>query len=273
MVPNSFTPPGNPAMFNSPASEGEDELRDFEDPDDLEEKPVPEQKIDYKAKDQTLYSQWNKTKSKRDLSILLNHLNPILIKEVNRATGTLPTAALHAEAKTWAIKGIKSYDPSKGFALSTHVTNYVQRVRRMNYKYQHVARMPEHMKREYTEYTRGKSLLEEELNRDVTEQELATKLGWSKGKVVNFMNRTYSDDVEGVSENPAEVNHFSDQNLMLNEITSRFTPDEKFIFENKGKLSTAELSKKLGVDINRFNYLHRKLVQKIEKTKQEIGMY
>ena len=232
---------------------------------------IPE-KIDYKAKDTQLYNTWNQTKSKRDMTNLVNHLSPLIYREVSRAGGTLPLAALNAEAKTWTIKAIKTFDPSKGFALSTHVMNYLPKVRRMNYKYQHAARLPENMKLEFSKYNNALLNLSDELNRDPTEEEMASHLGWSKGSVVRFKKRVYSDYLESGSDQPTEVVQYSDNNLLMDSLMSRLTADEKFILNNKGKMSATELATKLGVNNNRLNYLQNKLVEKITKLKTELKM-
>jgi DNA-directed RNA polymerase specialized sigma subunit len=239
---------------------------------EFDEVPVVPEKIDYKSKDTLLYNKWAETKSKKDLTNLINHLSPLLYKEVSRASGTLPVAALNAEAKNWAIKGIKTFDPSRGFAIGTHVTNYIQRVRRMNYKYQHVARLPEDMKTDYPEWNLINSQLTDELNREPTEEELAHRLGWSKGKVIRFKTRVYSDLIEGGDDTPVEVDQYSDQPMLMRQLLSRLTPEESFIINNKGKLSTTELANKLGVNTNRFNYLHKKLISKVKDLKTELGM-
>jgi RNA polymerase sigma factor (sigma-70 family) len=239
--------------------------------DDIEEPLVP-QKIDYKAKDALLFNQWNETKSKRDMSTLVNHLSPLIYREVSRAAGTLPLSALNAEGKNWTIKAIKTFDPEKGFALSTHVTNYLQRVRRMNYKYQHAARLPENMKREFHKYNSSLSQLSEELNRDPSEEEMAAHLGWSKGTVIKFKKSVYSDLLESEGDKPSEVVEYSDTNLLMNNMMTHLTEDEKFILRNKGKLSATELALKLGVNNNRLNYLQNKLIVKIKKIQSETSM-
>lgn len=252
--------------FDNQIPEEEEEHSDFEIT------PVKPEKIDYKSKDLELYNKWKETGHKKDLTNLVQHLSPIMYKEVSRAAGTLPVTALNAEAMDWTVKAIHTYDPSKGFALSTHVTNYVQRVRRMNYKYQHVARLTEAMKREYSGYKLALTHLEEELNREPTDEELAHKLGWSKPKVIRFRDRVYSDDLENPEEHPAEITQYSDQGLLMKQIIDRLTPEERFILQNKGKMSTTALAQKLNVNTNRFNYLHKKLVDKIRDLKTEVGM-
>jgi RNA polymerase sigma factor (sigma-70 family) len=234
--------------------------------------PLVPEKIDYKAKDMALYMKWRQTGSKKDMSALVDHLSPLIYTEVARASGTLPQAALSAEAKVWAIKGVKSFDPDKGFKLGTHVTNYLQRVRRMNYKYQNAARLPENMQLQFHEYNKSLTQLSDELNREPNEEELAHRLGWSKGQVVKFKKSLYADLGEGISERPTEVSRFSDQAILMKEILADLTPEEKFIWDNKKSMSTAELAAHLGVNNNRYNYLQSKLVKKIENLKKQYGM-
>ena len=48
---------------------------------------------------------------------------------------------------------------------------------------------------------------------------------------------------------------------------------EKFILENVKLMSSTELSEKLGINLNRLNYLKNKLKSKIETIKSESGIY
>jgi len=244
----------------------------FSEETPFEESFVKPEKIDYKAKDTLLYNNWAQDKSKENMSALVGHLSPLIYREVSRASGTLPIAALNAEGKNWAIKAIKTFDPSKGFALSTHVTNYLQRVRRMNYKYQHVARLPENMKMEFHKYNSSIAQLSDELNRDPTEEEIAHHLGWSKGSVIKFRKQVYSDHLESANEKPSEVYQYDNNTLLMQELMSRLTPQEKMILDNKGKVSATDLAIKLGVNNNRLNYLQNKLVTKIMGLKHELGV-
>lgn len=225
-----------------------------------------------KSKDLELWTQWKNTGSKRALGDLLNQMNGVIYSEVHRASGTLPTTALSLEAKKWAMKAFETYDPSKGAVLSTHVSNYLQKVRRMNYRYQNAVRLPENMQLKFHEYNRQLSQLTEELNRDPTDEELAKKLGWSKGQTVKFKNSLYSDHIESASERPAEFSSFNESAILMQHILDNLSPEEKFILDNAKRLSSTETAEKLGVNINRYNYLKKKLQDKILKMKHEVGL-
>jgi RNA polymerase primary sigma factor len=232
--------------------------------------PIIPEKIDYKSKDAQLYNNWAQTKSKEDMTKLVNHLSPLIYKEVSRAAGTLPIAALNAEGKNWTIQAIKTFKPEKGFALSTHVSNYLQRVRRLNVKYQHAARLPENMKWDWNKYNNSLQQLTDEHNREPTEEEMAAHLGWSKGMVIRFKKRTYSDLLEGGQEHASELSQYSDDSLLMNNLISRLSEEEKTILYNKGKMNATQLAAKLGVNNNRLNYLQNKLVDKITAIKTEL---
>ena len=245
---------------HSPALAG---MEDYATEMPIDETPGPAPEVvtrpDYRSKDKVLYEQWAANKSGQNLSALMKHLSPLVYSEVQRQSGALPKAALAAEAKIWTIKAIKSFDPSKGFALSTHVMNFLPKVRRLNYKHQNAARLPENQQRQYREYSKSISNLENELGRDPTDDELAKHLGWSKAYTVKFKGRLFSDLIESGSENASQMSQYSDSNMLFNEIMNRLTPQERMIAELKGTMPAPELAKKLGFDINRLNYEQRKL--------------
>lgn len=241
--------------------------------DGVDETPVTMSISDErKSKDLELFHKWKTSGSKKDLGVLVHHLAPIIYKEVSRASGSLPTVALNAEAKNWTIKAIQTFEPERGFALSTHVMNYLPKVRRMNYKYQNAVRLPENMQLQFHDYNKSLGQLTDELNRDPTEEEMAQKLGWSKGQVVKFKGSLYSDLIEGGGEKDLEFTQFSDHPIMMKYLLEQLTPEEKTILQLNKTISSPELAARLGVNINGLNYRKDKLTQKIMKLKQELGI-
>jgi DNA-directed RNA polymerase specialized sigma subunit len=225
-----------------------------------------------KAKDVELWKQWKETGSKEHLGQLVKQLSPVIYSEVNRVSGTLPPSALSAEAKKWAIKALHTYDPVRGTALSTHVMNYLPKVRRLNYKYQNAVRLPEDMHLKFHEYDRTAGQLADQLNRDPTDDELAKALGWTKGKTVKFKSSLYADLIESSSERPSEFTEFNDNAILMQHILGQLTTEERFILDHTKDMSAGDIAKKLGVNINRYNYLKKKLTDKIYKIKVDIGM-
>lgn len=234
---------------------------------------VPNAFAERRQKDLDLYSKWKETGSKKDMAELVRQLHPLIYSEVRRLGTQLPESALSAEAKSWAVHAIKTFDPNKGVALSTHVTNWLMKTRRMTYDYANFARMPENLRLEFTNYRNAISHLEEELNREPTDDEISKHLGWSKGMVVRIKDRTYAENLESGAKYDTETSRFNDNKFLLDHILDKLDDQEKTILLEKGSMSASDLAAKLGVNVSRLNYLSAKLKDKIIAMKREVGMY
>lgn len=227
-----------------------------------------------KRQDSELYEKYMQTRSPRDLHKLVTQLQPLIYTEVQRASGSLPTQALAGEAKSWAIHAIHTYDPSKGTMLSTHVMNYLQKTRRMNYKFQNVARLSENNQLNFHKYSASVQNLQERLNRDPSDDEIAAELGWTKKAVVKFKGGIFQDIAESSQERASEVTRFDSSKVLFHHLMDTLTPEEKIIMESLDmNMSASQLADKLGVNINRYNYLKGKLVKKIQAAQHEMVPY
>lgn len=223
--------------------------------------------------DQELYHKYMETKDPRDLHKLVTQLNPLIYTEVQRASGTLPTQALTAEAKKWTIHAINNYDPSKGTQLSTHVTNYLQKVRRLNYRFQNAARLSENNQLIYHKYNTAVQGLQDRLNRDPSDEELAAELGWAKKAVIKFKSGIFQDIVESSKEKASEFTRFDSGKVLFEHMMDQLTPEERIIMEHVGDMSSADLAVKLNINVNRLNYLKNKLKTKIQGIQHEMAKY
>jgi DNA-directed RNA polymerase specialized sigma subunit len=226
-----------------------------------------------KQKDIIAFNNWKETGSQEALGALMKQLHPVIYSQVERVSGTLPKAALSAEAKKWTFKAIESYDPTRGASLSTHVLNFLPKVRRLNYKYQNSARLPENLQLQYSNFQGAVSHLQETLGREPLDEEIAKKLGWSKPLVVRFKGSLYDDLVESVSLRPSEVSQFNENKFLLDHIMSKLNEQEKYILLESPDVTAQEAADHLGVNLSRWNYLKSKLIDKIMAMKAEIKMY
>ena len=245
-------------------------------PDFEPEFDVPSVPSFSKQKDAELYETWAKTKSKQDLSALLKALNPLIQKEVNRASGSLPKAVLEAEAKKWAIEAIKKYRPNSGTQLSTYVTHYLAKVRRLNYEHQNMSRIPESCHLEYAGFKNSLETLRDQLAREPTDTELAHHLNWKPYQVKKFKGMLYEDHFESGTERPSESTKFDFQKTKFDYIYNLLDDHEKIIMnslmDTSGKKkSSSDLAKELGVNQNRLSYLKTKMKKKIHTAQKEIG--
>lgn len=230
-------------------------------------------KQERKQRDIDLYNEYKRTGSKEALGKLMTQIAPIVYSEVSRQAGTLPNTALSALGKAWAIRAIHSFQPERGTQLSTHITGYLRKIRRMNYKFANAARLPENLQLQYYLWDRSLQDLRDRLNRDPTDEEMAEALGWSKPQVVKYRNSLYEDLIESATAKPTETVQFNESKILLDHIMDQLTPDEKMIWKFSKELSSDQLAAKLGVNVNRLNYLKSKLKAKVQKIKSDIGFY
>lgn len=261
-------------MIFKKADKDMDSLEDLEDlgmeDEVLQDGPMTAMQLTRKEKDLTLFNKWKSTGDKKTLGELVSNLSPVIYSEVQRQSGTLPTAALSGEAKKWALKAINTFNPDKGAALATHVTSYLAKTRRMNYKYSNAARLPENLHLKWHQYNQALTGLTEKFNRDPTEDEIAKELGWKKTHVVRLKNSLYSDLFESGQARASAFSEFNRDKIVLDEIKSRLTPVEQTILDKIKLVPASDLATELGMNINQFNYTKAKLTDKIVKIKEEM---
>lgn len=242
---------------NSPEFEGIDT-------DVIEEAVTPSRK----EADIRLWNEWNKDKSKSNLSKLMTAMNGIIQKEVNRASGSLPKAALEGNAKKWAIEAITRYNPQSGVALSTYVTHYLAKIRRLNYRHQNMVRLPEEKMLMFSKFREANDHLTEHLNRSPTDEEIASHLEWKPFAVKQFKSMLFQDHYESGSEKAVEAHAFDHDKIKMEYFKETLDSQEKTIYESlflpdEHKLSNSQLAAKIGVNENRLSYLKARLRKKI----------
>ncbi len=87
----------------------------------------------YQERDREVWREWKRSRSTANLQIVLQQLNPVIQREVNRWAGTLARPLLELEAKRLAMEAIESYNPNAGASLATHVTNRLKKLSRISY--------------------------------------------------------------------------------------------------------------------------------------------
>ena len=222
--------------------------------------------------DATLYQEWKDNPTKKNMGKLVKQMSGPIYKEVRILSGTLPTEALAAEAKKWAIKAIKTYDPSRA-ALSTHVTGYVRKAKRLNYQYQNSARLSEENQLKYHSYSSAVAELENLLNREPTDKEVAAKLGWRSAKAAKYRDSLYADHFESGTDRPTEVKGIDNDKVRFSYVMENLTPEEKILFMENKTMSSTDLAVRLKVNLNQLNYMKKKLTNKIIGLQKDIGYY
>jgi hypothetical protein len=221
-----------------------------------------------KEDDLAAWKKWNSSQNMSDLQSVLKRLDPIVHKEVNRWQGTLARPLLELEAKRLAIHGIRTYRPTAGAALSTHVTNQLKKLSRISYTHQNIARIPEYQTLKFHTFNNAQKALEDKLGRDPTAAELSGELGWSRPYLSRFQRSFRREFVE--SGTPAPIfDSVTDDAGLIDFVYHDMSPQQKSLFEHTTGYGGAEvmsnpkLMKKLHVTQGQLSYQKRLLADHI----------
>lgn len=218
---------------------------------------------------------WKKSPTDANASALLTQVSPLIHKEANKWAGTLARPLLETEGKRLAMQAFHSYDPSKGAALGTHVVNQLQRMSRLSYANQNVARLPENKMLLYHGYHVAHSDLSDALGRAPTTDELADNLGWPVHKVEEYRKSIGRKELleSGGLFDTGDAGLYDDdkQEHIVDFIYHGLTPQQKVMFEHltgyggAEQLSNTEIQKKMGLTQGQHSYMKSNLIAHVEK--------
>lgn len=216
-------------------------------------------------KDLELWHIWNKTKSPVDLERLVKQLNPLIQAEVNRRAGTLARPMLETQAKVLTVKAIKGFDPKRGVKVSTHVTNQLQKLSRVNYAHQNAARIPEHSMLQFHSYNIAKEDFRTENGRDPSTEELADTLKWSPRKVEQFQTQFERSELLESIDTPSDLFVPHQHDPRLSYVYHSMSPRQQRIFEHSTgyngakKMSNTQIMKELNITQGVLSYEKNKI--------------
>ncbi len=134
--------------------------------------------------DEKLWEKWAKTGREDDLLPLMQRYEPLVDKQVAVYGRTnISPALIKAKARINLIEAFKTYDPSRGVKLNTHVNWHMNKIKRFVAASQNFARIPEPMVFRIGEYRVAAANLREKLGRDPSVKELADTLKWPMAHV------------------------------------------------------------------------------------------
>jgi DNA-directed RNA polymerase specialized sigma subunit len=215
-------------------------------------------------KDSELWNTWRDDPSKENLATLLEQVNPILQKEVNRwQGGSVARPVLEIQAKKLAIDAFSSYNPGKA-ALNTHVTNQLKGLSRNVYTYTSPARMPEHRQVKASTFRNVEENLRDSLSRDPTTAELAQELKWSQREVARYRDEqraTYSTSLPV----PPGFEQYNPEQTLVDFVYHDLVDQDKRVFEHTTGyggaqiLSGKQLSNQTGMTQGQISHSKRRI--------------
>lgn len=223
--------------------------------------------------DLAAWSAWKDKPTDANASALLAQVSPLIHREVQKWAGTLARPLLETEGKRLAMQAFSSYDPAKGAALGTHVVNQLQRMSRLSYANQNVARLPENKMLLYHAYNVAHADLSDASGRPPTIDELSDRLGWPIKKVEEYrrsIGRRERLESGGLFEaSDAGLYGEDEQDHLVDFIHHDLAPPQRLMFEHltgyggAERLSNQDIQKRLGLTQGQYSYMKKQLVDHV----------
>ncbi len=225
---------------------------------------------DVKTKDMELWSRWKRTQNPADLQRLLDQMEPMIAREVNRWSNSMSRSLLMSEGKRLAVDAFKTYDPKQGAALSTYIASRLPKLSRLTYAHMNAARMSETQAMQFHTYSTAANELREQHGREPSHDELADHLGWAPKKLTDFQRQANRKEFVESEEHPD--NETSEDHL-VDFIYHDLTPQQKKIFEyttgyggnpkKSGQMIMVELNLTQGM----LSYQKNLIIKAVEKAR------
>lgn len=229
-----------------------------------------------KEREFQLWKQWNKDKDPQKLESLLHSFKPMIQSAVTKWSGAgIAPPILESKAQVQAVHAFNNYDPNQRAALSTHVYNNLQKLSRIVYENQNVARIPEHRITKIGTFNNVYDYLESKFDREPTSAELSQELGWSL-KDVNKMQAALRKDLVASSDLLADYGTTSFQNEerqrdFVDFIYYELDPQEKLVYEyltgkyGKPKLSAGDIATRMNVSDATVSRIRKRIENKVRE--------
>lgn len=223
------------------------------------------------ATDDELYKTWKRTGAPQDLEALVKNLEPLIQAEVNRRAGTLSRDLLVIQAKKLAVEAIKGFDPRIGVKISTHVTNQLQKLSRVNYAHQNAARIPEHSMLQFHSVNIATEDFKADHGREPSTEELAETLRWSPKKLEQFRTQFGRSELLESIDTTGDLFVSETHDPRINYVYSTLTPRQQQIMDRTTGMhgvkrqNNAEIMKALNITQGVLSYEKTKIKEALQK--------
>lgn len=219
-------------------------------------------------RDLELWRRWKKRPTDVHATALLQQVNPLVQKEVNRWSGTLARPVIELEAKRLAMEAMGTYQPTRGAAVGTHVMNRLRKLSRLPYTHQNAARMPEYQTLKFHTHNLAKTALEDKLGRSPTIDELSKELSWPKPYLANFQKSLRQEFIEsGVPAPMFDID--SGEAGTVDFVYNDLSPTQKELFQystgygGAKVLTNPQIMRKMRMTQGQLSYQKRRLIDHI----------
>lgn len=236
--------------------------------------PPPDEGQQRAEKDLRLWLNWKANGYRpEDLRPLLKSLEGLIGSQTHyfKNSGVrIPPSVIDAKAYGLAVHALRTYDPTQGTRVSSHVYNWMRKLRRVVNTHQNMARIPETRIGFVRKYQMAHEQLEEDLGRIPTDVEMAGYLKWPVAQVSTLSTELRRDlwAHSAKWEDDPTANIPSNDDTVLKLIKYELTPDERQVYQRfveEGVESTTEISRLTNFDMPKVSKLKGSIAAKIAK--------
>jgi len=166
------------------------------------------------------------------LSELLISLFPLIERTVQQWSGSsIPVHILRARATNLATEALRDWDPSKA-KMNTHIVNRLQKLSRLVYEHQNVARIPESRSSKIGAFQAAEGTLWDDLGREPSVAELSDYLAWNPKEIEKIQKDMRREVPSSYIESPVAFDVESKEKMMLDYFYSGLNQTNQVIFEH-----------------------------------------
>lgn len=229
-----------------------------------------------KQSEMELWKTWHTGGRKpADLDPLLKSLQPLIETNAQKYKNKveIPNAAIDFEHKRLTVEALHKYDPTKGAALGTWISNYLRKVNRFILTHQNFARITEPVAAKIGLYNSAKAELTERLGYEPDTHTLSEHTGLSVKELKRLSKDQrkglVSSGIAGTEVNPGSLLSSRDQEV-VQLVYHQLTPQERSVHEytfglyGKPVLKPGAIAKKLKMDSSKVAKLRTSIFNKMK---------
>lgn len=229
-----------------------------------------------KQSEMELWKKWHGGGRKpRDLDPLLKSMQPLIESRarIYKNNVEIPNAAIDFEHKRLAVEALQKYNPTKGAALGTWVSNYLKKASRFIQTHQNFARITEPIAAKIGKFNAARAELTERLGFEPDAQTMAEETGFSLKEIKRLTKDQrkglVSSGITGTEVSPASLLSSRDQEV-IHLIYHQLTPQERSVHEytfglmGKPVLKPGQIAKQLKMDSSKVAKLRTSIFNKMK---------
>lgn len=227
------------------------------------------------------YEHWAQNRTPANLRKVVKAAEPVINTAVTSFAGG--DTSLRSRAKSLAISGIKSYDPSRGTKLKTHLMIRMQPLQRHYLKRVTPIAVPERVQLDHYRLRQAEEAFKQTKGREASDDELAEMTGLSPRRIAHVRRLSKGVLAEGQTETAEEgvstpgTQEITPEDVWIEYVHHDLDPIDKKILEwktglyGKERLGTSAIARRLGITPSAVSQRAAKIALMLERGKDNVN--